>query len=384
MSDLSLVSIGLVVAAAFLAGYCVRPLKARLLNPGLDGGDLPQEPGPDQQPLAWLSDLVELLPCPLLLIDRQGALIHANLAVRDSYGDVVSSLLRHPALDDTLLRVDGGDIVSATVKLDVPVARALQVSIRALPHIDPGLLVLALSDQTQQEAVERMRADFVANASHELRTPLASLIGFIDTLLGPAADDVQAQRRFLAIMQTQAARMRRLIDNLMSLSRIQLMEHDRPRGRVDLAPVIANVADGLEPLLQSRNIELKIDLASGLPSVRGDADQVAQVLQNLLDNALKYATRRITLSASPVQGGVWPAAAGVVLAVRDDGPGIAAHHLPRLTERFYRVEEGQAGRVGSGLGLAIVKHIVGRHSGRLQIESSQGKGSLFSVWLPRA
>ena len=384
MPDPSLAAIGLVAAVAFIAGFCVRPLKVRLPAPGLDGGHLPPAPEPVSQPLAWLSDVVELLPCPLLLIDRQGALIHANLAVRDSYGDVVSSLLRHPALDDTLVRVDGGDIVSATVKLDVPVARALRVSIRALPHIDPGLLVLALSDQTQQEAVERMRADFVANASHELRTPLASLIGFIDTLLGPAADDLQAQRRFLAIMQTQAARMRRLIDNLMSLSRIQLMEHDRPRGRVELAPVIANVADGLEPLLQSRNIELAIELAPALSTVRGDADQIAQVLQNLLDNALKYAARRITLSAGPVQGGVWPAAAGVVLAVRDDGPGIAAHHLPRLTERFYRVEEGQAARVGSGLGLAIVKHIVGRHSGRLQIESSQGKGSLFSVWLPRA
>ena len=318
----------------------------------------------------------------MLLIDRQGALVHANLAVRETFGDVVPALLRHPVLDDTLVRLESSQTVTAVVRMDVPVARVLRVSLRALPHIDPDLLVLALADSTQQEAVERMRADFIANASHELRTPLASLIGFIDTLLGPAADDPQAQRRFLAIMQAQAARMRRLIDNLMSLSRIQLMEHERPRGRVELSVLVATVADGFEPLMAGRKVVLRLELPDGLPPVRGDADQIAQVLQNLLDNALKYASREIALSARPVQGGAWPSAPGVVVSVRDDGPGIAEHHLPRLTERFYRVEEGEAGRIGSGLGLAIVKHIVGRHGGRLLVESTLGHGSLFSVWLP--
>ena len=320
----------------------------------------------------------------MLLIDRQGALVHANLAVRETFGDVVPALLRHPVLDDTLVRLESSQTVTAVVRMDVPVARVLRVSMRALPHIDPDLLALALADSTQQEAVERMRADFIANASHELRTPLASLIGFIDTLLGPAADDPQAQRRFLAIMQAQAARMRRLIDNLMSLSRIQLMEHERPRGKVELPALVATVADGFEPLLAGRKVVLRVELPDGLPPVRGDADQIAQVLQNLLDNASKYASNEIALSARPVQGDAWPSAPGVVVSVRDDGPGIAEHHLPRLTERFYRVEEGEAGRVGSGLGLAIVKHIVGRHGGRLLIESTRGQGSLFSVWLPAA
>ncbi len=348
-------------------------------------GPLPApEPGLASEPSAGLGYVIESLPCPMLLVDRQGSLIHANQAVRDSFGDVVPALLRHPVLDDTFARLEGGETITAIVRMDVPVARALRISLRVVPHIAPDLLVLALADHTQQEAVERMRADFIANASHELRTPLASLIGFIDTLLGPAADDPQAQRRFLAIMQAQAARMRRLIDNLMSLSRIQLMEHERPRSRVVLATLVATVADGFEPLMAGRQVELKLDLADSLPPVRGDADQIAQVLQNLLDNALKYASHVITLSARAAQGGAWPAAQGVVLSVRDDGPGIAEHHLPRLTERFYRVEEGQAGRIGSGLGLAIVKHIVGRHAGRLLIESSPGSGSLFSVWLPAA
>jgi two-component system phosphate regulon sensor histidine kinase PhoR len=233
--------------------------------------------------------------------------------------------------------------------------------------------------------LEQMRVDFIANASHELRTPLASLIGFIDTLLGPAAEDTPAQKRFLGIMQVQAARMRRLIDNLLSLSRIQMTEHERPRGRVALAEVAAHVAESFEPLVRARGRALELDLAENLPPVQGDADQIAQIVQNLLDNALKYACSRIVLSVRPVDaGGVWPAASGLVLAVSDDGPGIAAHHVPRLTERFYRAEEGNGGTTGSGLGLAIVKHIVGRHAGRLQIGSSEGKGSCFSVWLPVA
>nr|WP_321984680.1 ATP-binding protein [uncultured Lichenicoccus sp.] len=374
-----------VAAAAFIGGYCVRLVWARAAGaPAAEPRIHPPEPGPGFEPFAWLGDVIEPLPCPMLLIDRAGSLIRANQAVRETFGDVVPALLRHPVLDDTLARLEGGEIISATVRMDVPVARVLRVSIRALPGIGPDLLVLALSDHSQQEAVERMRADFIANASHELRTPLASLVGFIDTLLGPASDDLQAQRRFLPIMQAQAARMRRLIDNLMSLSRIQLMEHERPRSRVDLPLLIATVTDGFEPLVAGRQVALRLDLAASLPPLRGDADQIAQVLQNLLDNALKYASREITLTARTVQGGVWPAAPGVVLSVRDDGQGIAEHHLPRLTERFYRVEEGQAGRVGSGLGLAIVKHIVGRHAGRLLVESTLGSGSLFSVWLPAA
>ena len=348
---------------------------------------VPEEVAPD--PLRPLRELVELLPEPVLLLDRhmptrQAAMRHANLAAREPFGDVLAALLRHPALADAAARVQGDAVVTTIVKMDVPVRRVLRASLRALPAAYPGLLVVFLSDHTQQAAMARMREDFIANASHELRTPLASLIGFIDTLLGPAADDPPAQRRFLAIMQTQAARMRRLIDSLMNLSRIELSEHERPQGRFALAPVAAHVAGEFEPLVRARQVALDVQLAEDLPMLQGDGDQVGQIVQNLLDNALKHARSRIVLSARPASGTPWPAAPGVVLAVADDGPGIASHHLPRLTERFYRAEEGNTGRTGSGLGLAIVKHIVGRHAGRLLIESRVGEGSLFSVWLPCA
>ena len=332
--------------------------------------------------MSRLREVLELLPEPMLLLDREGSMRHANHAAREPFGDVLAALLRHPSLGDAVRRLEGETIVTTIVKMDVPVRRVLRVSLKALPETFPNLLILSLSDHTQQEALERMRTDFIANASHELRTPLASLIGFIDTLLGPAADDPPAQQRFLGIMQAQAARMRRLIDNLLSLSRIQMIEHERPRGRVQLSDLAAHAAEAFEPLMQARGVVLVQELAPGLPVVQGDADQIAQILQNLLDNALKYATARIILSVRAAEAGNWPTAPGLVLAVSDDGPGIAPHHLPRLTERFYRAEEGNTGKPGSGLGLAIVKHIVGRHAGRLVIESTQGRGSLFSVWLP--
>ena len=358
-------------------GFGVRALWPRRTAP----------PGPVQEaaasdPVARLREVLELLPEPMLLLDRHGSMRHANLAAREPFGDVLGALLRHPALGDAVRGLHGDTVVTTIVKMDVPVRRVLRLSLKALPEAFHGLLILSLSDHTQQAVLDRMREDFIANASHELRTPLASLIGFIDTLLGPAADDPPAQKRFLGIMQVQAARMRRLIDNLMNLSRIQMVEHERPRGRMALSEVAAHVAGEFEPLMEARGIALVLELADDLPPVQGDADQVAQIVQNLLDNALKYAAGRIVLSVRIARGGTWPTAPGQVLAVSDDGPGIAAHHLPRLTERFYRTEEGNSGKAGSGLGLAIVKHIVGRHAGRLQIESIEGKGSLFSVWLP--
>ena len=365
--------------AGLVGGFALRALwPQRTARPDA----VPQEPAVSD-PVSRLSEVLELLPEPVLLLDRLGSMRHANLAARESFGDVLGALLRHPVLADAVRRLRGDAVVTAIVKMDVPVRRVLRLSLKALPEAFQSLLILSLSDHTQQAVLDRMREDFVANASHELRTPLASLIGFIDTLLGPAADDLPAQRRFLGIMQAQAARMRRLIDNLMNLSRIQMIEHERPRGRVSLSEVAAHVAGEFEPLMRARGITLVLELANELPPVQGDADQIAQIVQNLLDNALKYATGRISLSAGLACGGTWPSTPGQVLAVCDDGAGIAARHLPRLTERFYRVEEG-SGKAGSGLGLAIVKHIVGRHAGRLQIESIEGKGSSFSVWLPCA
>jgi two-component system phosphate regulon sensor histidine kinase PhoR len=240
-----------------------------------------------------------------------------------------------------------------------------------------------------------MRADFVANASHELRTPLASLIGFIDTLRGPAAEDKPAQQRFLGIMAEQAARMNRLIDDLLSLSRIELTEHQPPSERVDLADLLPRLAAGFEPRLAERSITLDLQIADHLPDVIGDADQLEQVAQNLFDNAVKYGRDggRVSVSAQAASAPArstaaaprWPTRPGIVLSVTDEGQGIPREHLARLTERFYRVDKGRSRNVGgTGLGLAIVKHIVNRHRGQLLIESEVGKGTTVTVWLPQA
>jgi two-component system phosphate regulon sensor histidine kinase PhoR len=250
-----------------------------------------------------------------------------------------------------------------------------------------GALVV-LSDRTRERAVERMRADFVANASHELRTPLASLIGFIDTLRGPAADDPPAQARFLEIMAEQAGRMNRLIDDLLSLSRIELTEHQMPAEDVAMADLVERMLAAFEIRLKERRITLDLWMAPDVPSITGDPDQLEQVLQNLFDNAVKYGREggliRVGLQRVP-PGGKFPARPGVILSVADDGAGIPRQHLPRLTERFYRVDTGRSRAVGgTGLGLAIVKHVVNRHRGQLLIESEEGRGTSFTVWLPVA
>jgi two-component system phosphate regulon sensor histidine kinase PhoR len=230
-----------------------------------------------------------------------------------------------------------------------------------------------------------MRADFVANSSHELRTPLASLIGFIETLQGPAADDPEAQKRFLGIMAEQAARMQRVIADLLSLSRIEISEHQPPEEILSLPPLLARIAAGMEPMLAQNSTRIEMAVAAELPAVPADADQLAQVFTNLLDNAIKYGKRggliKITAAKAGDDSRFEPH--GVVVSVADDGAGIPREHIPRLTERFYRVDKGRSRAVGgTGLGLAIVKHVVNRHRGRLVIESTEGKGTVFTIWLP--
>jgi two-component system phosphate regulon sensor histidine kinase PhoR len=324
--------------------------------------------------------IIEQLPDPLIALDGAGAAGRANAAARAAFGADVPAVLRHPLLRAAIDRAWRERMAqSADLMLPVPVAREVHATVipfeTRLPDGTQALVVL--SDRTRERAVEQMRADFVANASHELRTPLASLMGFVETLRGPAADDPPAQQRFLAIMAEQAARMSRLIDDLLSLSRIELSEHSPPVERIDLGAVAGRVLASFEVRLAERRQRLAVDIAPGLPAVAADADQMAQVLSNLVDNAMKYGRVGGTVSVS-----LQAAANGVVLAVRDDGPGIARVHLPRLTERFYRVDAGRSrGAGGTGLGLAIVKHIVNRHRGRLLIESEEGQGTTFSVFL---
>ena len=267
--------------------------------------------------------------------------------------------------------------------LPVPVPREVHAAVVPMdpPIADGGRAVVVLSDRTRERAVERMRADFVANVSHELRTPLASLIGFIDTLRGPAADDPPAQQRFLAIMGEQAARMNRLIDDLLSLSRIELVEHQPPSGSVDLGELATRLIAGFEPRLRERSVQLDVRIQGDLPAVIGDADQLVQVLQNLLDNAVKYGREGGTVR---FEIGAAAGRAGAAITVTDQGAGIPREHLPRLTERFYRVDTSRSRAAGgTGLGLAIVKHIVNRHRGQLSIESEEGVGTSVRVWLPQ-
>ena len=327
--------------------------------------------------------LVERLPDPLLKLDEDSKILWRNDSALSAFGGEMAALLRHPDVRDALAEAAEIKVaVRREVVLSVPVARDLDVTMIPVG----GPVYMLVNDRTHERALEKMRADFVANASHELRTPLASLIGFIETLRGPAADDPEAQERFLGIMAEQAARMNRLIDDLMSLSRIELNEHLPPAERLDLAELAERVVAGFGPVAAARNVTLELHTADPLPPVVGDDDQVAQVAQNLIDNALKYGREGgrvdIALALAP-PGGRWPARPGVLLVVTDDGPGISRQHVPRLTERFYRVDTGRSRKAGgTGLGLAIVKHIVNRHRGVLGIESEEGKGSTFSVWLP--
>jgi two-component system phosphate regulon sensor histidine kinase PhoR len=334
--------------------------------------------------------IVERLPDPLIVLDAYREVRRANAAARAAFGSDIGAVLRHPGLRGAIDRAfASGSVQSVELVLPVPVQREVQASVVPMdpPLADGGQAVVVLSDRSREHAIERMRADFVANASHELRTPLASLIGFVETLRGPAADDPPAQQRFLAIMAEQGARMNRLIDDLLSLSRIELTEHQVPSESIDLAVLLPRLVAGYEPRLAEHSARLDMQIAEDLPHVPADPDQLAQVLQNLLDNAVKYGrpdgTVRLSVQPAPPSGGKWPARPGVVLAVADQGAGIAREHLPRLTERFYRVDKGRSRAVGgTGLGLAIVKHIVNRHRGQLLIESEEGVGTTVSVWLP--
>jgi two-component system, OmpR family, phosphate regulon sensor histidine kinase PhoR len=334
--------------------------------------------------------VVERLPDPLIVLAGDRAVRRANAAARLAFGDDMPAVLRHPELRAAIDRAfASGTPQTAEVTLPVPVPR--EVSAAVVPMVPPmrdgGQAVVVLSDRSRERAVERMRADFVANVSHELRTPLASLIGFIDTLRGSAADDPAAQQRFLGIMGEQAARMNRLIDDLLQLSRIELIEHQPPTTTVALHELVRRIAAGFGPQLRARAATLDMRVADDVPGVVGDADQLTQVVQNLLDNAVKYGSEggTVRIDVDVALGMQWPTRPGVVMSVADQGAGIPRAHLPRLTERFYRVDAGRSRAAGgTGLGLAIVKHIVNRHRGQLLIESEEGIGTTVSVWLPQA
>ncbi len=351
--------------------------------------------------LAAAEAVIAAVPDPLILLDDRRRIVRANAQAGSFVGIVdgprdLAAVLRNPAVlgaADAVLRGEAARVVDFTVT--VPIERQLRARLARLdpPSLDGAVVVLSLHDITQLKRAEQMRADFIANASHELRTPLTTLTGFIETLRGPAREDAEARERFLAIMHEQAARMIRLVEDLLSLSRIELNEHVMPQGSVALGPLLHHLADTLELRAGERGMRIRLDMPPDLPDVVGERDELAQLFQNLLDNAIKYgrAGSEISVAAAngarPPYGGdagdaAFVSAAFVSIAVRDQGEGIAREHLPRLTERFYRVDTARSREMGgTGLGLAIVKHILNRHRGFLDIESALGTGSVFTVFL---
>ena len=336
------------------------------------------------------TDILDALPDPTILLDGRRTVMRANPAARqvlgpDLTGRDLSNGMRHPqmlAAVDAVL--EGGAAQQAEVELWVPVARTFEVQVLPAPDGRDGALLL-LRDITAIRHSERMQEEFVANVSHELRSPLSTLVGFIETLQGPADGDPEARARFLDIMGGEAARMSRLVEDLLSLARVQTMEHIQPATTIELSVLIAGVLDALGPLAAAHGAELVSELGGGALPVIGDGDELTQLFQNLVDNAVKYAGGRIRVSAEPVDRIPDIGSPGIRVSVGDNGPGIAETDLPRLTERFYRVDKGRSRRLGgTGLGLAIVKHIVSRHRGRLIPASRPGRGSTFSVYLPRA
>ena len=334
-------------------------------------------------------DLAAAVPDPLLLFDRQGIVVHANDSAKTFLGSVspgmaVQLKFRAPEMQELIEQVLSAPGPRAIDYVErVPIERAFRVVATPVGE-GTGLFALIFRDQSEARRIDRMRADFIANASHELRTPLASITGFIETLRGPAKNDAAAHDNFLQIMQSQTGRMARLIDDLLSLSRLEMKPYLRPGTKVDIRETVESVIDSLNPLARESGIVIVKELPAGPVEVPGSRDELFQVFENLLENACKYGQSggRVVVAIDA------PEAAGkseVTVSFRDFGPGIAEEHIPRITERFYRVDvETSRAQKGTGLGLSIVKHILTRHNARLSIKSEVGKGALFTVHLPMA
>jgi two-component system phosphate regulon sensor histidine kinase PhoR len=346
----------------------------------------------NSQDVALLDAAVSGMPDPVVVLDPDGRVLAFNteaIAIAPALrrGEPASIALRMPELVDAIRSaILTGKVQRIEFSSRLPSARFSEAFISPAGLTGggtrTGVVAITVHDLTPIRRVEEMRADFVANVSHELRTPLAALTGFIETLQGPARDDPAARERFLGIMQAQAWRMARLIDDLLSLSRIELRAHQRPDTPVDLVPIVRQIVDGLQTLARDRDVVLEVAAPAEPLMVLGDRDELIRLFENLIENGLKYGAsgKRVDIALAPVAASDGEDEARV--SVRDYGPGIAAEHLPRLTERFYRVDVGESrAQGGTGLGLALVKHILNRHHGRLSIESREGEGATFTVRL---
>jgi two-component system phosphate regulon sensor histidine kinase PhoR len=407
---LAAIGIGGVGLTSWAAWFAIRPHETPLSVPS--GDESNAEPEASEAPAGLTEaepeqhadsyEVLEAVPLAVLVVDRRRDILWANDRTRQLLGEAVAGrslmgVLRHPPLIDALDQVMGGQSAEAPTMpaiegIETPIGRD-RLLLADLKRLDADRVLIALKDASAEHRLERLRSDFIANVSHELKTPIATLMGFIETLRGPAKGDLDAHERFLGIMQEQAGRMSRLVADLLSLSRIELNEHARPSGGVELSEVIGRVANALSLRAADRN--MRIDLPAGsMGRAVGDIEELTQVFQNLIDNAIKYGRpgTAVTVSATrivdPVEikahlPGLRRAKAMIAVAVADSGEGIAREHIPRLTERFYRVDAARSRDLGgTGLGLAIVKHVVNRHRGSLEIESVPGEGSVFTVYLP--
>ena len=382
---------GLIGAAALYLAAALWPLDSSVLIEALAGTAISSRPdaiaGLDRK--GWRA-VVDAIPTAALALDAAGTVVHHNRLVAELFpkirnGQPVSHVSRNP---DLIAAVDRALASEERIDVElierVPVERRVAATVsrlaRSASPASPHLLV-TFRDLTEQDRLGQMRADFIANASHELRTPLASLRAFVETLQGPAREDVVARERFLRLMASQAERMTRLIDDLLSLSRVEMRVHLPPRGIVELNETAGYVCQSLEPVAESSKTQLSLIRDKTAARFRGDREEIVQVLQNLIQNAIKYGREgghvevRVGRDAQRGSSG-----AKVWVSVSDDGPGIAPEHLPRLTERFYRVNVASSReKGGTGLGLAIVKHILNRHRGELRIASKLGAGSTFTA-----
>jgi two-component system phosphate regulon sensor histidine kinase PhoR len=379
----------LVIAIIAFAGWIGGILARRLPHPADVTQGSTARSGVD-----GLQELIAALPDPTIVLAPDGRVVSFNeqasaMAPALRRGEPVSIALRVPEVVEAVRRtVVGNKAERVEFAERVPADRwseAFVTPVRdsASTGNRPALLLLTFHDLTPIRRVEEMRADFVANASHELRTPLAALSGFIETLKGPARNDTAARERFLDIMEAQANRMARLIDDLLSLSRIELAAHVRPVTPIELVPVVRQVVDALQTLARDRGVDVNIDAPADRLVVPGDRDELIRVFENLIENALKYGGSGKRVEITLTRGKAPDGSDEAVASVRDYGPGIPAEHIPRLTERFYRVDiTGSRALGGTGLGLALVKHVMNRHRGRLIIDSRIGQGSTFTIRLP--
>lgn len=344
--------------------------------------------------------VLDSLPDPIMMIDRAGNILGANLSARNFFGknitdknvekifnsnnfiNAVSKVLKKESKSENLI-----------FYVNKPQSQKLYAHIKQLPWLSKGkaVAVISIYDMTKSMKIEKMQSDFVANASHELRTPLSIISGFIETLQTTAKDDAAARENFLKIMAEQADYMSSLIENLLSLSKIEMKQGQKPEEQVDVLDIVEEAGQALSIKAQSRNIKIKIHTDDNLPEITADKAQIKQVVQNLADNAVKYGmsetdvTLRITLCEQIPPSKSFKTAPGqaIAISINNKGPKISPENLARLTERFYRMQEHKDLNIkGTGLGLSIAKQIIIRHNGNLTVTSNGYNGTTFTIYLP--